>query len=324
MRVGLGVLFGHSQVEYMGQQYVSLVRDLEILDGVVFFGIQFCIHIGGKGLSQVNVVGIGAQAFGTVRADLDGALFNFLEDARVGEDHGRVSVTSWCRISERKKDLDRNMPVFFQHTESNLHLLVWEMQEPATFFEASLPPSIVKSAPRHPDRRRQFLTGRFLLKTLIPDFPIDEIVLADSGRPFLSDESNQFSISHTIHFASVVVSQTQAVGVDVEVVSERARRVRRKYLGGDEELLLKNLSLPDHSSDDHHYTLAWSIKEAAFKALHQTGVDFIRDLPIERIEPIEDSWTVKIGGKARGMQINARFVGPVCLAWAVRDAEGRG
>lgn len=209
------------------------------------------------------------------------------------------------------------MPVFFQHTEPDLQLLVWEMQEPAAFFEDSLPPSIIRTAPSHPERRRQFFTGRFLLKTLEPDFPIEQIALADSGRPFLPDQTLQFSISHTDHFAAVVISQTKAVGIDVEVVSERARRIHRKFLSEEEELLLKNLVLPEPASEDHFYTMAWSIKEAAFKALHQVGVDFIRDLPIQEIEALQNFLQVKMGGNASGMQINARFIGPVCLAIAL-------
>ena len=212
------------------------------------------------------------------------------------------------------------MPVFFQHTEPDLKLLVWEMQEPAAFFEESLPRSILPTAPSHPERRRQFFTGRFLLKTLVPDFPIDQIALADSGRPFLPDQTLQFSISHTDHFAAVMVSQTNDVGIDVEVVSERAHRVRRKFLSETEEQLIKRYALSEQPTEDHLYTMAWSIKEAAFKALHQVGVDFIRDLPIQEIEALENFLKVKMAGKASGMQINAWFVGPVCLAIAV---EGR-
>lgn len=212
------------------------------------------------------------------------------------------------------------MPVFFQHTEPDLQLLVWEMQEPAAFFEDSLPPSIIRTAPSHPERRRQFFTGRFLLKTLVPEFPIDQIELADSGRPFLHEQTLQFSISHTDHFAAVVISQTKAVGIDVEVVSVRARRVRRKFLSETEDQLIKRYTLSEQSTEDHLYTMAWSIKEAAFKALHQSGVDFIHDLPIEKIDVEKESRNMELGGKARGLKINARFVGSVCLAIAV---EGR-
>jgi hypothetical protein len=66
------------------------------------------------------------------------------------------------------------------------------------------------------------------------------------------------------------------------------------------------------------YTLAWSVKEASFKALHQTWVDFMRDLPIENIEWMNGFWRVEMGGKGSELEIHAHNMGPVCLAIAVR------
>lgn len=211
------------------------------------------------------------------------------------------------------------MPVFFQHTAADLHLLIWEIQEPDAFFESSLPLEVTQAAPTHPDRKRQFLAGRFGLRTLVPDFRFERILFTESGRPYLSNDSWQFSISHTAQFASVLMSQTQAVGIDIESVSGKAGRVRRKFLREEEEKIWRALVLPSHPQPDElMYTLAWSVKEAAFKALHQTGVDFIRDLPIEQVEWQGNIGTVKLGGKGSGLTIQAQLLGEICLAWAGR------
>lgn len=209
------------------------------------------------------------------------------------------------------------MPVFFQHTNSDLHLLIWDIQEPDAFFEASLPLAVTQDTPSHPDRKRQFLAGRFGLQALVPDFRFDRILIAQSGRPYLSDDSWQFSISHTAHFASVMMSQTQAVGIDIEGVSGKAGRVRQKFLREEEEMIWRvNMPTIHLQQDDLMYTLAWSAKEAAFKALHQTGVDFIRDLPIEQIEWQGSTGAIKLGGKGSGLSVHAQLLGEICLAWA--------
>jgi hypothetical protein len=74
---------------------------------------------------------------------------------------------------------------------------------------------------------------------------------------------------------------------------------------------------PNEEDVSHAYTLAWSVKETAFKALHQSGVDFIRDLPIQQIDVVEGGWSIKIGGKGMGMNVAARFIDTLCLSWTV-------
>ena len=80
-------------------------------------------------------------------------------------------------------------------------------------------------------RRREVLAVRMLL---------DEMVGADvdlrheeSGRPILSNGMN-VGISHTKGFASVIVSSSRKVAVDVEYMSERVRKVAAKMLRTDE------------------------------------------------------------------------------------------
>ena len=45
-------------------------------------------------------------------------------------------------------------------------------------------------------KRLQHLAGRYLLYALFDDFPLEEIVIADTRKPFLENEKYHFSISH--------------------------------------------------------------------------------------------------------------------------------
>ena len=210
------------------------------------------------------------------------------------------------------------MPVFFQHQESNTPLILWEAVEDESFFKEALPSTVFDTMPTHAEKRKQYLSGRFLLQQLDPNFPYEQLRIATRGRPYLADSSAQFSISHAGTYIAAILHPSSQVGVDVEQITERAHRIRKKFLSPEEEEILKSLLLFSNEEDvSHAYTLAWSVKETAFKALHQSGVDFIRDLPIQQIVPAQGGWSIKIGGKGMGMNLAARFIETLCLSWTV-------
>ena len=212
------------------------------------------------------------------------------------------------------------MPVFFQHQESNCRLLLWNAAEEEAFFSEDLVGVLTDGSPAHPEKRKQYLAGRFLLRQLDPHFPLDRIHRTPKGRPYLPDTRSHFSLSHAGSYIAAILNDTEKVGIDVERINDRAHRIRTKFLSAKEEGIL--LGCRDDSqgpSANHLYTMAWSVKEAAFKALHQTGVDFIRDLPIEQIDVVEGGWSIKIGGKGMGLYVRAMIFEPICLAWAVQE-----
>jgi phosphopantetheinyl transferase len=210
------------------------------------------------------------------------------------------------------------MPVFFQHQESNTPLILWEALEDESFFREALPSTVLDSMPTHAEKRKQYLSGRFLLQQLDPHFPYEQLRVATGGRPYLADSSAHFSISHAGTYIAAILDPSNKVGVDVEQITERAHRVRRKFLAPVEEEVLKSfLFSPNEEDVSHAYTLAWSVKETAFKALHQSGVDFIRDLPIEQMDAVAGGWLIKIGGKGMGMKVAARIIDALCVSWTV-------
>ena len=210
------------------------------------------------------------------------------------------------------------MPVFFQHQEPNTPLILWDALEDESFFREVLPSTVLDSMPTHAEKRKQYLSGRFLLQQLDPIFPYEQLRVATGGRPYLADSSAQFSISHAGTYIAAILHPCNKVGVDVEQITDRAHRIREKFLAPVEEEILKSfLFSPNEEDVSHAYTLAWSVKETAFKALHQSGVDFIRDLPIQQIDVVEGGWSIKIGGKGMGMNVAARFIDTLCLSWTV-------
>ena len=102
----------------------------------------------------------------------------------------------------------------------------------------------------------------------------------ESGAPFLDGESSRISVSHTGHMLIVaslprtpeadllVFSPRTALGIDVESKErEQVLKVRERYLNDDELTMVP-------ADDVVANVIAWTAKEALFKASLMEGVDF--------------------------------------------------
>lgn len=168
------------------------------------------------------------------------------------------------------------MPLFYQQ-DINLttKLGVWKIEEAEDFFLRSVP---LQRAITHPHKRLQHLAGRFLLPFLFPDFPHEEIEIADTRKPFLPDEQYHFSISHCGDYAAALVSSTERVGIDIEMITHRVQNIKHKFLHVDELVFVHS-----HPVDQQIplLTLLWSAKEAMFKWWGEGDVDFSEVLRTE-------------------------------------------
>ena len=176
------------------------------------------------------------------------------------------------------------MPLFYQHNINEFSRLgIWKIEETEDFF---LEKVIPKRDISHPHKRLQHLAGRYLLQYLFNDFPFELIMIADTRKPFLSNEAYHFSISHCGDFAAAIVSRHSRVGVDVELVKPMIQKIRHKFLGKNELELLPGETILSRESgiaiDDevaeipssYFLTLCWSAKESMYKWYGDGGVDF--------------------------------------------------
>jgi len=172
--------------------------------------------------------------------------------------------------------------VYQQNINASTKMGVWHITEPEDFFLASVP---VQREIKHWHKRLQHLAGRLLLKEMYPDFPVEMILIADTKKPFLKYEPFHFSISHCGKYATVMVSSDFRVGVDVELVTHKVEKVKHKFLSEIELLLLKNVpNVPYDVFSEKLLTAAWSIKESLFKWQGSSEVDFIKHLPIVKMQ----------------------------------------
>jgi phosphopantetheinyl transferase len=169
------------------------------------------------------------------------------------------------------------MPLFYQQNINQAtRLAVWKIEEPETFFSGTVP---LQREITHPNKRLQHLAGRYLLRYLFPAFPYQEILIADTRKPYLSSEAYHFSISHCGDYAAAIVSRECRVGIDIEIPSDKVARIAKKFLHAEEQDCFA-LS-PQHTQPDVQLaTVLWSAKEAMFKWWGWGEVDFSEMLRI--------------------------------------------
>lgn len=110
-----------------------------------------------------------------------------------------------------------------------------------------------------------------------------------NGAPYLYGELSRISISHTDHFMVVAslpktpeaslgqFCERTALGVDVEKWSRlQVINVRDKFLSMDEAVAIP-------ADDVRSNIIAWTAKEALYKAAMTPGVDFRNDIIIESL-----------------------------------------
>ena len=187
------------------------------------------------------------------------------------------------------------MPLFYQHNiNQETKLGIWHIEEAESFFLEKVP---LKREVSHPYKRLQHLAGRYLLSYLFPDFPVEEIRVADTRQPFLASEKYHFSISHCGDYAAAIVSRNSRVGVDIEKISSRIQVVAQKFLTEEEAhffnedyaLFLEQWGLRGRVHQEF-LTLIWSAKEAIFKWYGRGELDFKKHMRLEGSINMDGDW----------------------------------
>lgn len=200
--------------------------------------------------------------------------------------------------------------MLYQHRiNSHTEMAVWKIEEPEAFFTEQIS---IPSAPPHSAKRLQHLAGRLLLKKLQPDFRLESIQFQPGEKPFLPDHIYQFSISHSDKIAAAIISQTQPVGIDVEMITDKALRVAHKFLSEEEIQLIGNYSKED-------VTLLWSIKETVFKWYGLGSVDFREDIQIKKMSFNLDENIAECFFRKTNQMLNVNFMrmGNMVVSWLV-------
>jgi len=123
-------------------------------------------------------------------------------------------------------------------------------------------------------RRREFITARVAMNQLLSKEV--RIVYDKAGKPLLSNCEGHISISHSRKFLALIYHPCKAVGIDIECPSERVLKVSQRFLNDTELGYFEGQLLK--------IQIAWSVKEALYKMLGESYVDFAASMLIHDFE----------------------------------------
>jgi phosphopantetheinyl transferase len=167
------------------------------------------------------------------------------------------------------------MPFFYQQNiNENEHLAIWSITEPLSFFEEGM---TVDVNIQNEERKIQHLAVRLLFSLMMPEANMNDLVMADNGKPYLKGVPFHFSFSHCKGYAACAVSDHFPIGIDIEIIHPRIAKVAHKFLNDAEKAMLINLNEEDALKQ---LAFFWAAKEAMYKKHEQLGIDFARDFNI--------------------------------------------
>jgi phosphopantetheinyl transferase len=114
--------------------------------------------------------------------------------------------------------------------------------------------------------QRAFLSVRMLIQEM--GFTDKDLHYDEFGKPYF-DCHNYISITHSYHFAAIIISH-ETVGIDMELQREKIQRIADKFTDYE-------CSYLDSSFTEEYIkklTVIWGAKEAIFKIRNEKGISF--------------------------------------------------
>ncbi|MCR4031594.1 MULTISPECIES: 4'-phosphopantetheinyl transferase family protein [Flavobacterium] len=114
--------------------------------------------------------------------------------------------------------------------------------------------------------QRAFLSVRMLIQEM--GFTDKDLHYDEFGKPYF-DCHNYISITHSYHFAAIIISQ-ETVGIDMELQRFKIQRIADKFTDFECNYL-------DPSTTEEYIkklTVIWGAKEAIFKIRNEKGISF--------------------------------------------------
>ena len=179
------------------------------------------------------------------------------------------------------------MPITYKIEKKEVSILVWEITE--TLEELlDLYGNINTTNYTSEKRKKEHLISRLMLNKLCEN---GTIIYNEFGAPEL-DNGKHISISHSNELVTVIISDKKS-GIDIEKISEKALRIASKFVS--EKNLIK--------LNKEKATLIWCLKEAIYKWHQKGGVDFIKDIIVNKFS-VKDHGNLTAYFRERKLKLN--------------------
>ncbi|MFQ3326236.1 MAG: 4'-phosphopantetheinyl transferase EntD [Salibacteraceae bacterium] len=155
--------------------------------------------------------------------------------------------------------------------DNQTQIIVWRIEE--DFMEYQLIPDLCNN--KNASRRLEKMAIRYVLDNFFDQLELSYDV---QGKPALTKSDKFISISHS-NLNLVVGIGENDLGLDIELISDKAVNISRKFIHKNDFLIT------DSMNENYHKTLIWSAKEALFKKYSQKEhLIFKQQIAIETID----------------------------------------
>ena len=179
------------------------------------------------------------------------------------------------------------MPLILHKDIINGEIGLWEISEELEDLEhlagLSLTDSITYSGISALHRKKEWLATRALLRELLGK--TITINYHNDGRPYLESCRYNISISHSACFVAIMLHENNIPGIDIELSSRQVSKVASRFLSPDEYEVCRDRT----GISNHKLLLHWCAKEAIFKMIHFSNVEFSADIQITLNDTTADS-----------------------------------
>ena len=170
---------------------------------------------------------------------------------------------------------------FKKELDNGAEIAVWQITETEDELKAlsSVPSDEMEeiSLFGSESQRKQKLAVRALINELFDEkMYLDH---HDNGKPYLENCATNISITHTETYVAVIIHDEDDLGIDIESLDRDFSAVEQRALSEDE---IEDL---DDDSRNEQLAIYWCAKEAIFKRMSQSRVDFAEQIEVEKVRP---------------------------------------
>jgi 4'-phosphopantetheinyl transferase len=208
--------------------------------------------------------------------------------------------------------------VHSEKIEETSTLLLWKLTETESELHESLGflyNLIDLETISHPQKRREWMASRILIKILVEQFGLNyEGTHKDEhGKAFLVNNASHISITHTFDYVAAVINATAPVGIDMEKTDLKLQRTAGKFL-----------SLPEFEHAGNQLEVLcmyWCAKEALYKRYGKKKISFKKSIFIEPFNKFQQTIKGVLSDEDEDLkvksQIHVRWFDDYCLAVSV-------
>ena len=213
------------------------------------------------------------------------------------------------------------MPLILNENIDNGEIGLWKVSEEIetllSLAELSAADTITYSGISAIHRKKEWLATRALLNELIREQHLIKYHI--DGRPYLDNSQINISISHSTSYIAIILHSTSIPGIDIELITRKVGKVGSRFLSSDELAVCNEQS----ELSNHRMLVHWCAKEAIYKMVPLSNIEFATDIRIEMSDSAEDTGTFQgIFNHKSGpipIPLYYKIVGEVLVVWGLVD-----